>query len=125
MKFILLLFFHTFLLAQSNPVELVLQKIKDGKYQFQVVTQKGFAIQKDAPNKIQLTAEGGLKIKQFKSEFKGRVFLDKPEYFETIDPLPLEVHGRGNLQVEGKFFYCDLNKGICYPAKFSKMEKIQ
>lgn len=124
MKFIFL-FFVPFMLYAANPIELVLQKVSNGKYQFLIVTQKGFALQKDAPNKIQLTTEEGLKIKQFKSEFKGKVFLDKPEYFETIEPVPLEVYGKGVLQIEAKFFYCDLNKGVCYPAKISKQEKIQ
>lgn len=124
-KFLAFWIFPFSLFAQSNPINLVLQKVSAGKYQFQVVLQKGFALQKEAPNKIQLTAEDGLQIKQFKSEFKGKVFFDKPEYFETVEPIPLEVYGKGSLQIEAKFFYCDLNKGVCYPAKFSKQEKIQ
>lgn len=124
-KYLVFGLFPLSLLAQENPIDLVLQKISSGKYQFHVILQKGFALQKEAPNKIQLTTEDGLKIKQFKSEFKGKVFLDKPDYFEIIEPIPLEVYGKGNMQVEAKFFYCDLNKGVCYPAKLSKQEKIQ
>lgn len=125
MKLIFLFLFPLTLFAQSNPIDLVLQKLSSGKYQFLVVLQKGFALQKDAPNKIQLTTEDGLKIKQFKSEFKGKTFLDKPEYFEVVEPIPLEVYGKGNLQIEAKFFYCDLAKGICYPGKITKQERLQ
>lgn len=125
MKFIFLFFVPFFLFAQTNPIDIILQKVSANKYQFHIVLSKGYALQKDAPNKIMLTTKNGLQIAQFKSEFKGRVFLDKPEYFEVVEPIPLEIRGKGDMQIEAKLFYCDLNKGICYPAKISKIEQIQ
>ncbi len=125
MRFLLLFFFPFTLFADANPIDIVLQKVSNNKYQFHIVVKKGYALQKDAPNKIQLITENGLQITQFKSEFKGKVFLDKPEYFEVIEPIPLEVRGKGDISIEAKLFYCDLGKGVCYPGKISKREKIQ
>lgn len=125
MKFILLFLIPFLLYSQPNPIDITLQKVSTNKYQFHIILSKGYALQKDAPNKIQLTTENGLQITQFKSEFKGRVFLDKPEYFEVVEPIPLEVRGKGDIQIDAKLFYCDLSKGICYPGKISKKEKIQ
>jgi hypothetical protein len=121
MKYLLILLFFPILL-QANPANLdfSLQKKSSTTYLLSIIVPKGYALQKDAPNKIQVQPSENLKVVKFSSELKGKVFLDKPEYFQTIEPLSLELKGKGELSVEAKLFYCDLEKGICYPSKISK-----
>ncbi|MCB1176314.1 MAG: hypothetical protein KDK36_01935, partial [Leptospiraceae bacterium] len=59
-----------------------------------------------------------------KSEFIGPVKLDKPDYFDKIESMDVKLSGKGDLVIESKIFYCDLNKNLCYPAKIKKTEKI-
>ncbi len=108
----------------DSPIDFELTKVKGDNYKLEIVVPKGYAVQKDAPNKIELKGDSGLKVKSFKSEFKGTPMVKKPEYYETVKSFPVKLSGKGELTINSKIFYCDLNKNVCYPAKISKKEKI-
>lgn len=121
MRYLLFFLIFPFLLqAEDVPIDFSVQKKKGNNYQLSLIVPKGYAIQKEAPNKIQLKGDGALKVIKFNSNFKGQVFLDKPEYFQTLESMPLVLKGKGELSIDAKLFYCDLDKGLCYPGKVSK-----
>lgn len=113
------------LLPQDSPVQMEIRKSSEGAYNLKLSVPGGFAIQKDAPNKIKLSSEGNLKIESFSGEFIGRVKLDSPEYYDSLNDFPIKMKGSGTLVIDSKIFYCDLKRGICYPAKISKREVIK
>ncbi|MBK8394530.1 MAG: hypothetical protein IPL26_04690 [Leptospiraceae bacterium] len=113
------------LVAMDHPIKLHLDKKKGDSYVMRVSVPKGYAIQKDAPNKIKLSSEDSIKINPTELTFKGNTYLDKPEYFETVEDNFLTLTGKGKLQVSAKIFYCDLNKNVCYPASIKQVESIQ
>lgn len=90
-----------------------------------VSVPKGYAIQKEAPNKIKLSSEDKIKINPSELTFNGKTYLDKPEYFEKVEDNTFTLTGKGKLQVSAKVFYCDLNKNVCYPASIKQEEIIQ
>jgi hypothetical protein len=109
----------------DHPVKLHLSKKKGDSYVMHVSVPKGYAIQKEAPNKIKLSSEDKIKINPAELTFKGNTYLDKPEYFEKVEDNTLILTGKGKLQVSAKIFYCDLNKNVCYPASIKQEETIQ
>ncbi len=127
MRILITIFLSTFVslsAQEKSPIDFAITKVKKGAYKLAFVVPKGYAIQKDAPNKIELTGENGLKVTKFKSEFKGPIKIDKPEYFDKVEDLKINVSGTGDLVIDSKIFYCDLNKNLCYPAKINKREKL-
>ncbi|MDX1957616.1 MAG: hypothetical protein SFU98_03535 [Leptospiraceae bacterium] len=125
MKFLLLFITITsVLLGNENPVEIKVQKQKGQNFKLTVSVPKGYAIQKDAPNKITLTGDKSLEVVSSDTKFKGNTILDKPEYFSKVEDMKLVLKGKGELTIDSRIFYCDLNKNVCYPAKISKKEKI-
>ncbi len=122
---ILFILLPSFLFSLETPVSLNLRKVSDSKYSLKISVPKGFAIQKDAPNKLKLSADGSLKINSYSSDFSGTTLLDKPEYFENLNDFEIQMKGSGTLNIDSKIFYCDIQKGICYPGKVSKKEVIQ
>ena len=125
MAILFTLFFPIILFSMETPVQIQLKKNADSKYSLNISVPKGFAIQKDAPNKINLKTEGGLKVDSFNGSFTGNVSLENPEYYEKVNEFPLQMKGTGSLIIDSKIFYCDLQRGICYPAKIQKKEIIQ
>ena len=121
---ILFILVPTFLFSIESPVSMNLRKVSDSKYSLKISVPKGFAIQKDAPNKLKLTSDGNLKINSYSTDFLGTSLFDKPEYFETLNDFEINMKGSGTLQIDSKIFYCDIQKGICYPGKVSKKEVI-
>ncbi len=121
---ILFILLPTFLFSLESPVSMNLKKVSDSRYSLKISVPKGFAIQKDAPNKLKLTTDGTLKIHSYSTDFIGTTLLDKPEYFETLNDFEINMKGSGTLQIDSKIFYCDIQKGICYPGKVSKKEVI-
>lgn len=113
------------LFAMDHPVKLHLSKKKGDSYIMHVSVPKGYAIQKEAPNKIKLSSEDKIKINPSELTFNGKTYLDKPEYFEKVEDNTLTLKGKGKLQVSAKVFYCDLNKNVCYPASIKQEETIQ
>ena len=124
-KILLLLLLSLPLIAMDHPIKLQLDKKKGDSYVMRVSVPKGYAIQKDAPNKIKLASEDKIKINPTELTFKGNTYLDKPEYFEKVEDNTLTLSGKGKLQVSAKLFYCDLNKNVCYPASIKQEETIQ
>ena len=124
-KILLLLLLSLPLVAMDHPIKLQLDKKKGDSYVMRVSVPKGYAIQKDAPNKIKLASEDKIKINPTELTFKGNTYLDKPEYFEKVEDNTLTLSGKGKLQVSAKIFYCDLNKNVCYPESIKQEETIQ
>ncbi|MBP7284560.1 MAG: hypothetical protein KBA66_23445 [Leptospiraceae bacterium] len=124
-KILLLLLLSLPLIAMDHPIKIQLDKKKGDSYVMRVSVPKGYAIQKDAPNKIKLASEDKIKINPTELTFKGNTYLDKPEYFEKVEDNTLTLSGKGKLQVSAKIFYCDLNKNVCYPASIKQEETIQ
>jgi hypothetical protein len=124
-QILLLLLFCLPLIAMDHPVKLQLDKKKGDSYIMRVSVPKGYAIQKEAPNKIKLTSDDKIKINPTELTFKGTTYLDKPEYFEKVEDNSVTLSGKGKLQVSAKIFYCDLNKNVCYPASIKQEENIQ
>ncbi len=112
-------------MAMDHPIKLQLDKKSGDSYIMRVSVPKGYAIQKDAPNKIKLSSEDKIKINPTELTFKGNTILGKPEYFEKVEDNTLTLNGKGKLQVSAKIFYCDLNKNVCYPASIKQEETIQ
>ena len=113
------------LLAMDHPIKLQLDKKRGDSYIMRVSVPKGYAIQKEAPNKIKLSSEDKIKINPAELTFKGNTYLDKPEYFEKVEDNSITLTGKGKLQISAKIFYCDLNKNVCYPASIKQEEIIQ
>ncbi|HMV43314.1 MAG TPA: hypothetical protein PK079_07945 [Leptospiraceae bacterium] len=124
-KIILFLFISIQVMAMDHPIKLQLDKKSGDSYIMRVSVPKGYAIQKDAPNKIKLSSEDKIKINPTELTFKGNTILGKPEYFEKVEDNTLTLNGKGKLQVSAKIFYCDLNKNVCYPASIKQEETIQ
>ncbi|MCB1189702.1 MAG: hypothetical protein H7A23_09010 [Leptospiraceae bacterium] len=129
--FLFFLLFFGCLNADETPVEIKLIKEEVKKkssvkteYYIKVSVPEGYGIQREAPNRILLSGEDGLKIKKVDTAFKGKVNLKKPEYFDYVDKMPLKISGKGNLLINAKIFYCDFEKNICVPAKINKKEMI-
>lgn len=112
-------------IAMDHPIKLQLDKKSGDSYVMRVSVPKGYAIQKEAPNKIKLSSEDKIKINPTELTFKGNTILGKPEYFEKVEDNSLTLSGKGKLQVSAKIFYCDLNKNVCYPASIKQEETIQ
>lgn len=123
--FYFLIIIQTSLFAFEHPIKINLTKTSASNYSIQVTAPKGFAVQKDAPNKIKLSSVDKLTISQAEVKLSGKTFLDKPEYFEKIDSIPLSLSGKGKLELNAKIFYCDLNKSVCYPATIKQIEEIK
>lgn len=126
MKVVTIFFMLIFsLFADDSPVQMTLKKKSDSNYSLQISVPRGFAIQKDAKNKLKLSSEGNLKVEDYASEFNGPVLLASPEYFEKVNEFPIRMKGSGTLLIDSKIFYCNLERGICYPAKISRKEEIK
>jgi hypothetical protein len=126
MKLIILsILFSLQVMAMDHPIRLHLDKKKGDSYAMRVSVPKGYAIQKEAPNKIKLSSEDKIKINPTELTFKGSTYLDKPDYFEKVEDNTLTLTGKGKLHVSAKIFYCDLNKNVCYPASIKQDETIQ
>lgn len=126
MKLIILsILFSLQVMAMDHPIRLHLDKKKGESYVMRVSVPKGYAIQKEAPNKIKLSSEDKIKINPTELTFKGSTYLDKPDYFEKLEDNTLTLTGKGKLHVSAKIFYCDLNKNVCYPASIKQDETIQ
>lgn len=110
--------------SMEHPVTIALNKKGNGKYVIQVSAEKGYAIQKTAPNKIKLTGEDKLKAEPSELKFNGAAKLDKPDYYEKVDDMDVTLTGKGSVEIDARIFYCDLNKGMCYPAKIKRKETI-
>jgi hypothetical protein len=120
--FILLIF--PISIFSESPIEFQVYKSTDTLYKLKISLKKGYAIQKDAPHKIKLLAESPLKILNYDTKLDGPIILDKPEYYEYVNELNLSVKGKGEFTIDARIFYCDLNKGLCYPGKIKKKDKI-
>jgi hypothetical protein len=106
------------------PITIKIKKVKSESYLLYVEIPKNFAIQMEAPNQIDLSSSKGLKIISSDTVFKGPQKFGKPEYFDKIEPMKLNLKGKGELIIDSKIFYCDFNKNVCYPAKFQKKVNI-
>lgn len=124
-KIILLITLSLPIIAMDHPVKMNLYKKSGDSYAIRVTIPKGFAIQKDAPNKIKLSSVDKIKINPSELTFKGNTMLDKPEYYEKVEDCTLTLSGKGTLKLSAKIFYCDLHKNVCYPASIKQEEIIQ
>jgi hypothetical protein len=83
-------------------------------------TEPGFGIQIEAPNRIEVWPTEGLEILSSDLGFKGSPNPEKPEYYQSLQPMNLTVKGQGILGIQGRVFYCDFNKNICLPGKLNR-----
>jgi hypothetical protein len=112
--------------SDRDKIPVATQAMRDGDtVTLSLQAESGFGIQIDAPN--QLSAEGlsGLKVVSSDLKFKGKPKADKPEYYSLIEPMTMQVDGKGSLQLTGKLFYCDYSKNICLPGKINRTISIQ
>ncbi|MBP9890204.1 MAG: hypothetical protein KBF93_28150, partial [Leptospiraceae bacterium] len=89
--FILSILFSLQVMAMDHPIRLHLDKKKGDSYVMRVSVPKGYAIQKEAPNKIKLSSEDKIKINPTELTFKGSTYLDKPDYFEKVEDNTLTL----------------------------------
>ncbi|MCC5815860.1 MAG: hypothetical protein JJT78_13990 [Leptospira sp.] len=112
--------------SDKDKIPVATQAMRDGgTVTLSLQAESGFGIQIDAPN--QLSAEGlfGLKVMSSDLKFKGKPRSDKPEYYSHIEPMTMQVDGKGSIQLTGKLFYCDYSKNICLPGKINRTIAIQ
>ncbi|AYV55070.1 cell surface protein MPL17 [Leptospira kmetyi] len=109
----------------ESPVKFKLEKSFGNSYLLKIVHPANYGIQKDAPHKILLNAGNGLKIEKADLKVKGKTSEKKKEYLASVDPIPLVVTGKGELEIHGKIYYCNFDKNICIPGKIQQIEIIQ
>ncbi len=109
----------------THPIDIFLKKQKNDSYQIEIFAKSGFAIQKDAPNKIKFSSKDKINFSNSELKLSGKTYLDKPEYLEKVDPISVKISGKGKIELVSKIFYCDLNKSICYPATIKQEEEIK
>ncbi|MCW7492913.1 hypothetical protein ND861_07880 [Leptospira sp. 2 VSF19] len=104
----------------SHPIDISIKQKSPGKYELEMFLPKDFGFQMEAPHRIFLSGNDGLKVLNADLKLKGPVHPKKPEYFEYVKPLTFQVEGKGKLQLDAKLFYCNFVKNICIPAKVNK-----
>jgi hypothetical protein len=122
----LILFLTTVSIFSINhPIDIFLKKDSKDSYKIEIFAKSGFAIQKEAPNKVKFSSKDKINFSTSELKLSGKTYLDKPEYLEKVDPLKIKITGKGKVEITSKIFYCDLNKSICYPATIKQEELIQ
>ena len=122
-KFFMMIFLGSYsFYLWSLPSEVVNfdWSVRDGKALLRVSVPEGFGIQKDAPHSFLFSPSPGVSISKSETKLSGPVDSKKPEYFEFVKPLALQVSGKGQLQMSARVYYCDYKKGICIHGKFQK-----
>lgn len=110
---------------EESPVRFKLEKGIGEVYFLKVVHPSHFGIQKDAPHRIQIVSGPGLKVESSDLKLKGKTSPKKKEYFESVEPMPITLKGKGELEIQAKIFYCDYNRNICIPGKIVQKEIIK
>ncbi|EMY77154.1 hypothetical protein LEP1GSC060_2099 [Leptospira weilii serovar Ranarum str. ICFT] len=108
----------------ESPVKFKLEKSFGNTYLLKIVYPPNYGIQKDAPHKILLNASNGVKVEKTDLKVKGKTSDKKKEYLASVDPIPLVVTGKGELEIHGKIYYCNFDKNICIPGKIRQVEII-
>ncbi|TGL93521.1 hypothetical protein EHQ76_17780 [Leptospira barantonii] len=108
----------------ESPVKFKLEKSFGNSYLLKIVHPANYGIQKDAPHKILLNAGNGLKVEKADLKVKGKTSEKKKEYLASVDPIPLVLTGKGELEIHGKIYYCNFDKNICIPGKIQQIEII-
>lgn len=122
---LILFLFSISLFSITHPIDIFLKKEKNDSYKVEIFAKSGFAVQKDAPNKIKFFSKDKINFSTPELKLSGKTYLDKPEYLEKINPLSIKISGKGKIELVSKIFYCDLNKSICYPATIKQEEEIK
>lgn len=110
---------------EESPVKFKLEKSFGNVYLLKIIHPANFGVQKDAPHKIILNPKSGVKVEKADLKVKGKISEKKKEYFASVDPIPLVVTGKGELEIQGKIYYCNFDKNICIPGKIQQVEMIQ
>ncbi|EMJ93529.1 cell surface protein MPL17 [Leptospira alstonii] len=108
----------------ESPVKFKLEKSFGNAYLLKIVYPSNYGIQKDAPHKILLNAGNGVKVEKADLTVKGKTSDKKKEYLASVDPIPLVVTGKGELEIHGRIYYCNFDKNICIPGKIRQVETI-
>ncbi|WP_061224712.1 cell surface protein MPL17 [Leptospira weilii] len=111
--------------GEESPVKFKLEKSFGNSYLLKIAYPANYGIQKDAPHKIFLNAGKGVKVEKADLKMKGKTSEKKKEYFASVDPIPLIVTGKGELEIHGKIYYCNFDKNICIPGKIQQVEIIR
>ncbi len=110
---------------EESPVRFKLEKSFGNAYILKIIHPANFGVQKDAPHKIILNPRNGVKVEKADLKVKGKISEKKKEYFASVDPISLVVTGKGELEIQGKIYYCNFDKNICIPGKIQQVEIIQ
>ncbi|EPG64254.1 cell surface protein MPL17 [Leptospira wolffii] len=110
---------------EESPIKFKLEKSSGSTYLLKIVHPPNFGVQKDAPHRILINPGSGLKVVSADLKLKGKTSVKKKEYFESVDPMPVQLNGSGELEIHAKIFYCDYSRNICIPGKILQKETIQ
>ncbi|WP_210413635.1 hypothetical protein [Leptospira ilyithenensis] len=110
-------------LVPLHPITITAAKLKDNKFELRLDLPPDYGFQIEAPHRLFLSGTNGLTVTKADLKLNGPIHPKKAEYFEYVKGLPFEVSGKGDLEVNGKLFYCNFKKNICIPGKIS--QKIQ
>ncbi|MDZ4725804.1 MAG: hypothetical protein SH817_06590 [Leptospira sp.] len=104
----------------NHPITISLKKEMDGKYNLLLELPPNYGFQREAPHKILLSGTNGVKVKKADLKLNGPIHPSKSEYYEFVKPMPIELSGKGKLDVNAKIYYCNFVKNICIPAKLNE-----
>jgi hypothetical protein len=107
--------------SKTHPIVFQLKKTSVGKYELVMELPPNYGFQKDAPHRILLSGKGGVEIKKAELTLIGPTHPKKEEYFEYVKPMPVQLTGKGEVELNAKIFYCDFKKNICIPGKVSEV----
>ncbi|BDA78357.1 hypothetical protein LPTSP3_g12870 [Leptospira kobayashii] len=110
-------------LVPEHPIVITAAKLKNNKFELRLELPPDYGFQIEAPHRLFLSGANGLTVTKADLKLNGPIHPKKVEYFEYVKGLPFEVSGKGDLEVNGKLFYCNFKKNICIPGKIS--QKIQ
>lgn len=110
--------------ASENDTVIVELLKKKGKHSIRISVPNGFGIQKEAPNKLAVSGANGLQVKKADLKFKGPNNPSKPEYFKSVNEMPIQLTGSGDLEISGKVYFCDYSANVCKYTNILKKEKV-
>lgn len=123
MRYFVLFVYLTFLGLSAqvdladDPVSISLVKRQNDQFEIYLKIKDGYAFQKEAPHRILLAGKKGVTVLNANLTFQGPTHPKKPDYFAQVNPLPIKLTGKGELEVHARLFYCSLAKNLCIPGK--------
>lgn len=121
--FLCALFFP--LVARPKNITINVSHKNGNHFKLKIAVPNGYGIQKEAPNRLFLIGESGLKIIKADTRFKGLTNPKKQDYFLSVAEMPFTVTGNGILKIRGKIFYCNFRKNICKFERINETKNIR